>query len=129
MGLRQPSSRPTPATETVKRDEKLWSFLHPTGPPEPPPSTLDGGLVLELNVETGVAGLVYVELQDESGAPLGGHSLAEARGTRGNYVQKVATWVGGSSLTSLAGKKVTMRVVMTDAKLFSATFKCATSTE
>jgi hypothetical protein len=100
-----------------------------TGPPEPPPSTLDGGLVLELNVETGVAGLVYVELQDESGAPLGGHSLAEARGTRGNYVRKVATWVGGSSLTSLAGKKVTMRVVMTDAKLFSATFKCATSTE
>ena len=84
--------------------------------------------MLELNVETGVAGLVYVELRDEGGAPLAGHSLAEARGTRGNYVRKVVAWAGGSSLTGLAGRRVTMRVAMTDAKLFSASFKCAAPT-
>lgn len=45
---------------------------------------LDGGLVLELNVQTSVAGLVYVEVQDaETGVALPGHALADARGVRG----------------------------------------------
>ena len=34
------------------------------------------------------------------------------------------SWVGGSSLTKLAGKTVKMQVRMTDAKIYSASFKC-----
>eukprot|EP01051_Picozoa_sp_SAG22_P017512 SAG22_NODE_2721_length_2282_cov_1.488319_2_plen_68_part_00 len=34
------------------------------------------------------------------------------------------SWVGGSSLTKLAGKTVKMKVRMTDAKIYSASFKC-----
>ena len=49
-----------------------------------PDTTVDGGLVLELNLQTSVAGLVYVEVQDgETGATLNGRALADARGIRG----------------------------------------------
>ena len=89
-------------------------------------ATLDGGLVLELNVQTSVAGLVYVEVQDgATGAPLPGHALADARGVRGNFFAKTVGWAGGNSLTAVAGRTVRLKFAMTDAKLYSATFRCA----
>jgi hypothetical protein len=97
-------------------------------PASPPMSIIDGGLVLELNVHTGVAGLVFVELQDHvGGTPIPGYTLEESRPVRGNYVRAMFNWVGGSSLTQLAGQKVLMRVRMTDAKLYSASFTCAST--
>ena len=84
----------------------------------------DGGLELQLNVQTGVAGLVFVELQDVSGDALPKRSLADVSPIRGNFFRKVVRWRGGTSLSDLAGSHVRMRVAMTDTKLYSATFTC-----
>jgi hypothetical protein len=126
-----------------------------------------GGLVLQLNVQTSVAGLLYVELQSATtGQPLPGRALADAQGIRGNFFSKTVSWSGvGSSLSALsdpndgdnadgggagggdgalqaadsdedkkeeeemaeAGVRVRMRVAMTDAKLYSASFVCDTT--
>lgn len=70
----------------TNRDEHGGGDLCATGQnsSKTPRIALDGGLVLELNVQTSVAGLVYVELQDgKTGAPLPGHALGDARGVRG----------------------------------------------
>ena len=93
----------------------------------PPSAVVDGGLVAELNVQTGVGGLLYVELLDPAtDQPLPGFGLAEAKGVRGNYVRGLAArWGGGSSLDGLSGRVLRMRVTMTDAKLYSVSFKCA----
>lgn len=49
-----------------------------------PKYTVNGGLVLELNVQTSVAGLVYAEVQDgQTGVALPGFALADAHGVRG----------------------------------------------
>eukprot|EP01051_Picozoa_sp_SAG22_P017513 SAG22_NODE_2721_length_2282_cov_1.488319_3_plen_55_part_00 len=53
----------------------------------PKTSIVSGGLVLELNVQTGVAGLVFVELQESDGTPIAGYTLAQSRAVRGNYVR------------------------------------------
>ena len=77
-------------------------------------------------MQTSVAGLVYVEVQDgATGAPLPGHALADARGVRGNFFAKTVGWAGGNSLTAIAGRTVRLKFAMTDAKLYSATFRCA----
>ena len=105
---------------------ELCMLKNSTAPTPPPPrQVVDGGLVLELNVQTSVAGLVFVELQDETGLPLPGRELANARGVRGNFVRKTVSWVRGSSLSALAGKKVLLRAAMTDAKVYSASFRCS----
>ena len=63
-----------------------------------------GGLVLQLNVQTSVAGLLYVELQSATtGQPLPGRALADAQGIRGNFFSKTVSWSGvGSSLSALS---------------------------
>eukprot|EP01052_Picozoa_sp_SAG31_P021103 SAG31_NODE_1614_length_7741_cov_4.817849_5_plen_373_part_00 len=89
-------------------------------------TTTDGGLVLQLNVQTSVAGLVYVEMQDNvTGAPLPGHTLSDSRGIRGNFFHKTVSWSAGSSLSAFAGRAVRLKFAMTDAKLYSGTFLCA----
>ena len=100
---------------------------------KPPAPITEGGLELVLNVETGVAGLVYIELEldprsarhsGRAGEAGGPHGLS--LGVRGNYVEKVVRWEGfGTSLTAVGGSDAVLRVVMTDAKLYSATFRCA----
>lgn len=114
-------------TTTHGTHNELCMLKNQTTPPAQPPQTLiNGGLVLELNVQTSVAGLVFVELQDaQTGVPLPGRTLAESRPARGNYVRTPVSWMGGSSLTALAGKKVLLTAAMTDAKLYSVSFRCS----
>ena len=89
-------------------------------------STVAGGFVLELNAQNSVAGLVYVEVQGgATGAALPGHALADARGIRGNFFRKAVSWSAGASLSASAGRAVRLKFAMTDAKLYSATFRCA----
>ena len=80
------------------------------------PAALDGGLVLQINVETGVGGALYAKLlgagqgqgQGQGGlqAPPAGFALA----VRGNFVSKTIRWSGGTSLSKLAGSTVALRV-------------------
>jgi hypothetical protein len=63
---------------------------------------------------------------DEFGhASLSEHSIADVSGIRGNWMRKAVRWVGGTSINTLAGEKIVLRVYMTDAKLYSATFRCS----
>ena len=38
-------------------------------------------------MQTGVAGLVFSELQDSDGTPIAGYTLEQSRAVRGNYVR------------------------------------------
>jgi hypothetical protein len=54
-------------------------------------------------------------------------TLGEADALKGNAIAAVASWNGGqqSSLSSWAGKMVSFKVAMADARLFSLRLACA----
>lgn len=82
------------------------------------PLTLDG-LNLSLNVKTTVGGHVRVEVQDLEGKPIAGFSADRCDPINGDYVSRVLTWQGDSDLSALAGKRIKLRFLMRDAKLFA----------
>lgn len=81
------------------------------------------GKKLLLNFATSAAGQIQVELQDASGIPIPGFTLAEAKPIVGDAIERVANWAKGNDLSSLAGKPVRLRFVMSDADLFSIRFR------
>ncbi len=80
------------------------------------------GEQLEINYATSAAGSIRFELQDEAGEPLPGYALADAREIIGDQIARTATWSGGSSVASLQGEIVRLRVVLEDARLYSFRF-------
>ena len=80
------------------------------------------GAELSLNVATSAAGSVSVELCDEMGCPLPGHSLAEADVIVGDTIAQRVTWKGDSDVSALAGRLVRLRIVMREADLYSLAF-------
>jgi hypothetical protein len=101
---------------------------------EPNGTIITGGLNLQVNIQTSVVGLLFLELQvlSETGVewrPAPGFSLDESDPIRGNFLAKAASWRRGTAdLSSLAGKKVRVHAAMVDAKLFSFVFGCASNT-
>lgn len=87
-----------------------------------------GGAELELNLSTGAAGFVQVELQDEDGFAIPGCSQHDCPEIIGDAVDRVVRWNGGTDLSALAGRTVRLRFVMKDADLFSYRFRPAEST-
>ncbi|MCD6335825.1 MAG: hypothetical protein J7M27_10925, partial [Candidatus Latescibacteria bacterium] len=77
---------------------------------------------LELNVQTGVAGHVLVELL-RNGQPVPGYSADDADPIKGNFIEKTVTWNGQSDVSSLTGQPVQVRFVMRDAKLYAFQFR------
>jgi hypothetical protein len=92
-----------------------------------------GGVHLYVNLQTSVAGFVAIELQDDSGdgsgggQPLEGYGMSDSDKLKGGATSAAASWGGGnrSSLASLAGRRVALRIALADAKLFSVRFGCA----
>eukprot|EP01051_Picozoa_sp_SAG22_P001962 SAG22_NODE_83_length_21704_cov_58.556584_5_plen_145_part_00 len=86
------------------------------------------GKGLQLNVDTGAAGSVLVEMQDAaSGVPLPGFSLNDSVPLVSNSVRALVSWqaAGGGETTdvgSLAGKTVRVRLVTLGTKLYSIQF-------
>ena len=86
------------------------------------------GKALQLNVDTGAAGSVLVEMQDAaSGAPLPGFSLNASVPLVSNSVRAVVSWQteGGGETTdvgSLEGRTVRVRLVTLGTKLYSLQF-------
>ena len=101
-----------------------------------PSTVLNLGLVRgsQINIQTSVVGLLFLELQvlSETGVewePAAGFSLDEADLIRENFLAKAASWRRGTAdLSSLAGKKVQVHAAMVDAKVFSFVFGCASNT-
>jgi hypothetical protein len=79
------------------------------------------GSNLLLNFATSAAGSIQSEIQDESGAPISGFSLADCAPVIGNEIERPVTWKGGD-LHDLAGKPLRIRFVMKDADLFALRF-------
>jgi len=77
---------------------------------------------LQLNVDTGAGGITRVEIQDESGRPIPGFAASDADEINGNYIRVLASWGGGTEVSSLAGRPVRLRFLMRDTKLYSFQF-------
>ncbi len=81
------------------------------------------GRRLTLNVSTGAAGSLRVELQDVAGKPLPGFGLADGREVVGDDLERVVTWSGGSGdVAALRGVPVRLRFVMKDVDLYAFQF-------
>ena len=80
------------------------------------------GQRLSMNYATSAAGSVRVEIQDETGTPIPGHTLSDCLEHYGDSVNQVVAWEGGSNVSALAGKSVRLRFVIQDADLYSLQF-------
>ncbi len=80
------------------------------------------GRELSINFGTSAAGSIRVEIQDPSGKPLSGFSLAEANEQIGNEIERVVTWNQVSDVSPLSGKPVRLRFVIKDADLYAFKF-------
>ncbi|MCX5771267.1 MAG: hypothetical protein NTZ09_13510, partial [Candidatus Hydrogenedentes bacterium] len=81
------------------------------------------GKDLVLNFSTSAAGVIRIEIQDETGAPIEGYALADAPEIFGDALDRVAPWKDGKDLATLAGKPVHLRFVMLDADVYAFQFK------
>ena len=77
---------------------------------------------LHINFSTSAVGSVRIELLDAESEPLDGLSLAECPEHYGDEIDRVVTWKTGVDISRLAGKPVRLRIVMTDADLYSFHF-------
>lgn len=78
---------------------------------------------LSLNFATSAAGSIRVELQAENGRALPGFSLEECDELFGDTLSRQVTWRDRSALAGLAGRVVRLRVVLSDADLYSLQFQ------
>jgi len=81
------------------------------------------GKQLLLNFATSAAGSVKVEVQDEAGRPLPGHSLADCDDVFGDAVERPVSWKASTDVSALAGKPVRLRFVMRDADVWAMGFR------
>jgi len=86
------------------------------------PLTFSGNR-LSLNFATSALGTIRVELQDEQGRPLPGYTLAESDLLFGDTLDRPASWGGRTAVAPLAGKTVRVRMVLSDADLYSLQFQ------
>ena len=77
---------------------------------------------LALNADTSAGGAIRVQIEDEDGTPIAGHSMGEADEVNGNSVRHFASWAGGAHVGELAGRVVRLRFMMNGCKLYSFQF-------
>ncbi len=86
------------------------------------PLIFDGNR-LELNFSTSAPGGVRVELQDASGKPLPGFTLADANELIGDEIGRICSWKSGESVASLKGQAIRLRFVLKDADIYAFQFQ------
>lgn len=77
------------------------------------------GKNLYLNYATSTAGSIQVELQDSSGKPIPGYSMADMSPLFGNELDASILWKKGGNLSAYIGKPVRFRFYLKDADLYS----------
>ncbi len=80
------------------------------------------GSNLRINYSTSGAGSVRVELQDATGQPLTGYSLADSDELYGDSPDQGVSWKGQSDVSQFARKVIRLRVELRDADLFAIQF-------
>jgi hypothetical protein len=81
------------------------------------------GNELHLNLATGAAGSVAVEIQDAAGQPIPGFALADCHAITGDDTDRTLTWKSGANVSALAGKPIRLRWVLKDADVFAFWFQ------
>jgi len=76
-----------------------------------------------INFATSAAGSVRCEIQNATGQPLRGHSLAECNEMSGDQLEQVVSWQGNRDVKSLVGQVIRLRFVLQDADLVSLQFQ------
>ena len=96
-----------------------------TVPLLPPSCETGASLALRMNFVSGVAGFVLAAVLDSAkGVALPGFSLEEADESKGNFLNKVATWSRGRWQLPDGGGPLALQVVLADASLFSLELFC-----
>lgn len=91
-----------------------------------PPSCGEGtALALGMNFVSGVAGFVLAAVLDSAeGLAVQGYSLEEADQSKGNFLDKVATWRRGHWQLPATVGPLALRIALADASLFSLRLFC-----
>lgn len=77
---------------------------------------------LSLNYSTSAAGGLRVEIQDATGQPVPGFTLADCTEIIGDEIDRVVHWKETNNLSQLAGQPVRLRFAMQDADLYAIQF-------
>ena len=80
------------------------------------------GSKLALNYSTKTTGSLRVELQDATGKPLPGFTLADCKPHRGDHIDGMISWKSGADLARLAVKTVRLQFELKNADLYSLRF-------
>lgn len=83
------------------------------------------GHELEVNLSTGAAGFLRVEIQDPEGNPLPGFALNDCPEIIGDQIDRIVQWTRGGDLSALAGHPVRLKFVLKDADLYAFRFRPA----
>lgn len=86
------------------------------------PLLFDGSR-LELNFSTSAPGGVRVELQDVSGKPLPGFTLADASELNGDEIGCNCSRRAGAGVASVKGQAIRLRFVLKDADVYAFQFR------
>jgi len=81
------------------------------------------GKALHMNLSTGAAGSVALEIQDAEGKPLPGFTLDDCKALSYDDTDRVIAWKAGSDVSALAGKTIRLRWVLKDADVYSFRFE------
>ena len=63
-----------------------------------------------------------MEFQSPDGEPIKGYSLAECDEIFGDQLDRIISWSGASDVSELSGRAVQMRLVLSDADVYSFQF-------
>lgn len=77
---------------------------------------------LSINFSTSAPGSIRVELQDTTGKPIPGFTLADCNEQFGDAIDRVVSWKQGTDLSGLSDKTVRLRFELKDADLYSFQF-------
>ncbi|MEO8447359.1 MAG: hypothetical protein ABI528_07685 [bacterium] len=100
--------RQTSAQNEIDFKSKLFNFT---------------GNNLVINYEAHLQGYLKFELQNASGTALTNFSINDCPAITGSNFSKIVTWNAGSNLSSIVNTPVYLRIVMSDADLYSLQFK------
>jgi len=74
---------------------------------------------LTLNYATSAAGHIRVDLQDQSGKAIVGHTLQDCSFIVGDEIEHTVTWNGNADISHLSGQPVRFRFELKDADIYS----------
>jgi predicted GH43/DUF377 family glycosyl hydrolase len=77
---------------------------------------------LQLNIDCGAMGEVWVEIQDASGNPLPGYTVEESVSVDRNGVAQEVWWKNGPDVAKLSGQPIRLRIKMRSSKLYAFQF-------